>query len=263
MAKKVRNEVAVGLTVLVVMILTFYIVITLGDWSSLTDDQKEITVQLPYQVGLKGLIEGSPIYLGGVKIGQVCETKIVLPQDQNADIQVCFTMVIPESCPLRVDAVLEADSNLLGGQVSLVILDLGQGKALLKEGDVASLRFESGIDGMFSSIKRELDIENTHSLIYRFKNEFNRDSAGSFVDLLVKAATDLHEITGRIKQHLIVDGEKKSLVAKLDKAMDKLNSSLEQIDSLVRENKGNISETISSLHKTDACVKSSSPQETS
>lgn len=259
MASKHRNEVAVGLTVLAVLALATYVVVTLGNWSDLATKQKEITVELPYKVGLKGLVKGSPIYLGGAKIGQISEARIVLPENQSSDIQVRFKMIIPKIYPLRDDCTLESDSNLLGGQVSLVIYDLGQKGKLLEDGEVAALHFSGGLTDAMDAFKRELDAENTNSLMYHFKNEFNRDAQGSFIELLVKSATNLHEITDKIKQQLAINGEKESLIAKLDTAMDKLNSSLDQIESLVRENKGSITDTVSSLKKTAEALESDLP----
>jgi len=53
MAKKNRNEVTVGITTLVVLLLTIYIVVMLADWSSMFTKHQEITVSLPYKVGSK------------------------------------------------------------------------------------------------------------------------------------------------------------------------------------------------------------------
>ena len=83
MKKKKKNEVAVGVTVLAVMILTIFIVVTLADWYTLLTSQQKVTVKLPYKDGLKGLIKGSPVFLGGVKIGTISDTGI-LDDDTSA-----------------------------------------------------------------------------------------------------------------------------------------------------------------------------------
>lgn len=290
MAKSKHNEVAVGLTVLVVLVLAVYIVVALGDWSGLTTDQKEITVELPYQVGLKGLIKGSPVYLGGAKIGQVTETGILTPSQEGSDIAVTFTLSIPQVYPLRDDCVLAADSNLLGGQVSLIIKDLGREGKLLGDGDVAALHLEGGLEDVMAALTSEMDSRNNDSLMFQLKRELNRDEQDSFVALLVNAAANMHVITSKLKQEMEVDENQESIMAKLhlvlermntitekinhqfstdaragvlvklNLALDKLNSSLEQIDTLVRENKGDISETVASLKKTAQTLEADVPE---
>ena len=61
MARKARNEVAVGITVLAVLVLVFIIAVTLADRTILASKQK-ITVKLDYKKGLRGLINGSPVH---------------------------------------------------------------------------------------------------------------------------------------------------------------------------------------------------------
>ena len=90
MSKKKHNELAVGLTVCVTLILTIYIVVTLADWSALVTTQKEITVKLPYKTGLKGLGKGSPIQLGGVKIGSISNAGIFASEAMAEDSNEVF-----------------------------------------------------------------------------------------------------------------------------------------------------------------------------
>ena len=79
MAKKQHNEVAVGMTVLAALALTVYIVVVLGDWSNLFTDKQKITVRMSDVKGRKGLAKGSPVFLGGAKIGQIIEAGVDIP----------------------------------------------------------------------------------------------------------------------------------------------------------------------------------------
>jgi len=79
MAKNAKNEITVGLTLLVVMGLTIHIVIALADFSDWFVARKHITVKQPYQTDLQGLIAGSPIYLGGAKVGLITNTRVEPP----------------------------------------------------------------------------------------------------------------------------------------------------------------------------------------
>jgi hypothetical protein len=129
MAKKFSNEVAVGITALVVLVLTIYIVLMLADWSSLFTPQQEITVRLPYKVGLKGLTQGSIIRLGGVEVGHITSTEIKKtdPITTNPNnVYVFFTMKLPQQYCLRSDCVLLPQNNILGSKAELSIKDLGR-----------------------------------------------------------------------------------------------------------------------------------------
>lgn len=142
MARKTHNEVAVGMTVLIVLALVTYIVIMLADWSSLLTPQQKITVKVPYRVGLRGLINGSPVYLGGIKIGRVTDTwisKLDQTNESADDIYVFFTMKISKKYQLLSDCVLVPQSNVFGGQTLLSIEDLGRDGEILRDGQTVDL----------------------------------------------------------------------------------------------------------------------------
>ncbi len=279
MAKKHRNEVAVGATVLLVLVLTIYIVVTLADWSSLVAKKQHITVQQPYRVGLKGLAEGSPIYLGGIKIGQITETSFASPDDQavgTEEIHVYFTMEIPASYRLFKNCVLSPQSNVLGGSSSLVIKDLGTKEEIL-DGEMVPLKLEGSISEAMDSIKQELNPDLPDSLMSRLKYEFSRDRDNSFMKTLIDTITNVENITAKIDQQVTVDEEKQSLIVKVHIALDHLNEitqqvseqldekeietvafklhaaldtfnhSLDNIDELIATTKPGITETVSSL----------------
>jgi ABC-type transporter Mla subunit MlaD len=222
MAKKVRNEVAVGVTVLVVLVLTIYIVVTLADWSSLFTAQQKITVRLPYTVGLKGLSVGSPIHLGGIKIGQITHTRIsrLDPTERGpGDICVFFTMKIPKQYQMRRDCTLVPQSNVLGGQALLSIENLGSKGEVIADGETVDLPLA---DSVMDAIKREFDSDNPDSILALVKYEVNRDNADSIMASLKKTVAELEEdisaVGGQIQQTL----EKAGLA--LDTARSTLNN---------------------------------------
>jgi len=260
MAKKHRNEVAVGITVLVVLVLTIYIVVVLADWSNLTTKQQKITVQLPYRVGLKGLMERSPIFLGGAKIGQIIAVERPGPLGEDPDeLFVSFTMKIPAQYQLRQDCVLAPESNVLGGQASLAIKDLGAKGQIIQPGQTVQLPLQKSIADTMDAIKRELNADVPGSLMHRIKHEFNRDNDDAVITSIAEAATNLKQITDKIDQQFSFDEEQKSLIVKIHLALDKLNASLDQIDELVETNKAPVTETIASLRDTARSVKEKVP----
>ena len=171
MARKTRNEVAVGITVLIVLLLTVYIIVMLADWSTLFTSQQEITVRLPYRVGLKGLGKGSPIHLGGIKIGQITDTsikKIEPTATDTNDIYVFFTMKIPQQYQLRTDCVLLPQSNVLGGQTLLSIENLGYKGEIIPAGQTVELSLS---DDVMEVIKREFNPDNPNSFLAQLKKD--------------------------------------------------------------------------------------------
>ena len=229
MARKTHNEVAVGITVLVVLVLAIYIVVVLADWSSLFAVQQEITVRLPYRVGLRGLSDGSPVHLGGVKVGQITHTKIskLDPTSPGTDdVYVFFTMKIPQQYPLRRDCILVPQSSVLGGQSLLSIEDLGQEGEMIKDGQTVDLILA---DSVMDVLKREFDSGNPDSILALVKYEVNRDNADSIVASLKKAAAQLEKsisaVTGQVQQTL----------AKADSALDTAQSALEDIKEFISD----------------------------
>ena len=206
MRKKKKNEVAVGLTVLLVLILTVYIVVMLADWSSLCTAQQEITVRLPYKVGLKGLSKGSPVYLGGVKIGCISDTGISEPDlsaHGNDEVYVFFAMKFPEQYQLRNDCKLVPQSNVLGGQVLLSIEDLGREGDIIADGQTADIQLS---DTIMEAMKQEFDPANSDSLLARVKYEFSMDNKDSiiayFKNTISQLEKDLPVISELIQKEL-------------------------------------------------------------
>jgi len=279
MAQKHRNEVIVGLTVLLVLALTVYVVVVLADWSNLFQKKQNLTVRLPYKMGLKGLTIGSPVFLGGAKIGQITDTGIETDESINK-IFVFFTMQLPAQYQLRRDCLLSAQSNVLGGQASLAIKDLGSQKTLITEGEPVILQLEGTIADTMDAVRREFDAANPDSLMYSLKYELNRKNPDAFITSLAQAAENLRLITQKIDLQLTPDDEKQSLIskvqavleslrsitesinnqldqqdknavlAKLHAALDALSGSLNQIEDLVKTNKPVVTDTVASLQKT-------------
>ncbi len=229
MARKTRNEVAVGITVLAVLVLAIYIVVLLADWSNLFTAQQEITVRLPSKVGLKGLSDGSPVHLGGIKIGQITHTQISKldpTRPGTDDIYVLFTMKIPQQYQLRRDCVLVPQSNVLGGQALLSIEDLGHEGEIIKDGETVNLTLG---DTILDTFRREFDSDNPNSVLALVKYEVNRANADSVVASLKNVAAQLEKgipiITSQIEQ----------MFAKADSALDAAQSVLENVNELVAD----------------------------
>jgi hypothetical protein len=226
MAKKIRNEITVGITFSIVLVLTTYLVVMLADWPSLFMAKQQVTVRIPYKVGLKGLTQGSTVNLGGVKIGTITKTAIKktnLSSTDSNDVYVFFTMKIPQQYRLRTDCVLLPQSNVLGGQVVLSIEDLGQYGDIINDGQTVDLLLA---DSVMDALKRE----------------FNPDDPESFFAQLIK---DVSGITEQIEQTTV----------KVNSALETAQAAIKNIKELVEDERidsiiNNISEVSINLKLT-------------
>jgi ABC-type transporter Mla subunit MlaD len=270
MAKRIRNNLAVGITVSVVLVLTVYIVIMLADWPSLFTTQQKITVRLPYKVGLKGLIKGSPVHLGGVKIGHITSTDIKRLDPASTDcndVYVFFTMKIPQQYQLRRDCALVAQSNVLGGQILLSIEDLGSGGESIEDGQTVDILLA---DSIMEAVKSEFDPHDPNSLLAQIKTDVTgitkqlRQSVvklDTALDSAQSAMANLKDITGDERAGRFVDNitevsaNLKPAIAKLDTSLDSAQSAMANLKGITGDERvdriiDNITEVSESLKST-------------
>jgi ABC-type transporter Mla subunit MlaD len=272
MAKRIRNNLAVGITVSIVLALTIYIVVMLAEWPGLFIAQQKITVRLPYKVGLKGLIKGSPIHLGGVKIGNITHTdikKLNPTSSDSNDVYVFFTMKIPQQYQLRNDCVLVAQSNVLGGQILLSVEDLGGEGELINNGQTVDLLLA---DSIMDAVKSEFDPHDPNSFLAQIKTDVTAITKqlqqtvaklDTALDSAKSAMTNLKDITGDER----VDGfigninevskDLKPAIAKLDTSLDAAQSAMTNLKDITGDERvdriiGNITEASDNLKSTIA-----------
>lgn len=245
MARKTRNEVAVGITVLIVLVLATYIVVMLADWSSLFVPQQKVTVRVHYKVGLKGLQIGSPIHLGGVKIGHITHTEIRRLEPTATDsnqVYVFFTMKIPQQYQLRRDCVLVPQSNLLGGQTLLAIEDLGREGQIIKDNQTVELALA---DDVLEVIKREFNSNDPCSLLVQIKKDIpaiadQLQRTLTKVDLVLDITAealrefspkDPNSLLARAKNDVLaITGQMRATLAKVDSTLDNVQAALREFD---------------------------------
>ena len=245
MARKTRNEVAVGITVLIVLVLVTYIVVMLADWSSLSVPQQEITVKVHYKVGLKGLQVGSPVHLGGVKIGHVTHTEIRRLKPSATDsneVYVFFTMKMPQQYQLRRDCVLAPQSNLMGGQSLLAIEDMGAEGEIIKDEQTVELTLA---DDTMETIRRQFNANDPCSLLARVNNDIPAVAGAiqrtltkldSVLDIAAAALgefnpKDPNSLMARTKKDIhAITGQMQSTLAEADSTFQSAKAALREFD---------------------------------
>lgn len=279
MAKKNNNEIIVGITVVGVLALALYIIVLLADFGRFTTDYQRITFKLPYRTGLQGLSSGSPVKLGGYKVGQVVTTRITSPESPDSDdIFVTFTIELPEHYRLHQDCTFVPEVGLLGNKAELNIVDLGSSDSILKDGGVYNIQFG---DSLLNALKKEIDLNNSDSILFAIKSELNRTNEDSLLGALASSARKLNSITGSLEHEFETDlnseatiikefksavvnlnqisetaksqmdiENSQAIISKIKTAIYKLDDSMGDLKGILSENKANISETITSLKNT-------------
>jgi len=272
MAKRMRNNLAVGITVSIVLALTIYIVIMLAEWPSLFISQQKITIRIPYKVGLKGLSKGSPVHLGGVKIGHITNTDIKKLDPASTDcndVYVFFTMKIPQQYKLRDDCVLMPQSNVLGGQILLSIEDLGSKGEFIKSGQTADLLLA---DSIIETVASEFDPHDPNSFITGLKMDISAITdrlqqtivkLDTALDAAKSAMVNLKDITGDERVDKVigniteVSDDLKPTIAKLDTSLDNAQSAMANLKKITGDERvdkiiDNITEASDNLKSTIA-----------
>ena len=279
MTRQHKNEMIVGAVTLMVLGLTLFIVLTLGDFDSLTQRQKTITIQVPYRSGLQGIDVGSPIVLGGAKVGKVTRAGVESfetgPDGQS--VTVSFDMRISDDLQLYEDCELAVGGNLLGGFVSLTIRDLGGKGTLLEDRAVIKKDLGGGLGDLLDTFQErlmvELDRENEESLLALLvRTAENLDALSAKLDrqLAIEGeegtfAQKLHDLLNRfntvaetVEQQLSDDNDQAAL-ARLNRALDLLGESLERVDAILAENQDDVRQAISGLRRTIDAVEQDVP----
>ena len=277
MAKRIRNNLAVGITVSIVLALTVYIVIMLAEWPSLFTSQQKITIRLPYKVGLKGLSKGSPVHLGGVKIGHITNTDIKKLDPTSTDcndVYVFFTMKIPQQYRLRPDCILAPQSNVLGGQILLSIEDLGSQGEFIRNGQTVDLLLA---DSIMESVKSEFDPLDPNSFLAKLKTDVTSITEklqqtvaklDTALDAAQSAMANLKDITGDERVDEVigniteVSNDLKPAIAKLDTSLDNAQSAMANLKEITGDERldriiGNITEASNNLKSSIAKLDSS------
>jgi hypothetical protein len=244
----------------------------LAQWPSLFTSQQKITVRLPYKVGLKGLSKGSPIHLGGVKIGHVTNTDIKKLDPASTDcndVYVFFTMKIPQQYQLRSDCILEPQSNVLGGQILLSIEDLGSKGEFIKDGQTADLLLA---DSIMETVASEFNPHDPNSFITELKMDVTSITErlkktivklDAALDAAKSAMVNLKDITGdeRVDKFIgnvtEVSDNLKPTIAKLDTSLDNAKSAMANLKEITGDERvdkiiGNITEASENLKSTMA-----------
>lgn len=127
-----KNNVLAGLFVLVSIILAVAVVIVLADAGEALEPTRRYTIRFTIAEGAIGLASGSPVTLGGQKVGRVSDIEFTGgDQPEAIDVEIR----IRKGLLLHTDASVQLVIPLLGANTQINIDDLGTAAAPVADED--------------------------------------------------------------------------------------------------------------------------------
>lgn len=128
-----RNNTLAGLLVVLAVVGTLGAVILLGGALEVFG-KRELTVRFPIEVGVGGLVAGSPVLVGGLQAGSVTEVAHVYEGGQMTG-EIDVVIAIDERIELREGVRAQLIKPLVGGLSSINFASLGDASASALDGD--------------------------------------------------------------------------------------------------------------------------------
>jgi ABC-type transporter Mla subunit MlaD len=222
-----RNTVQLGATLLVVFLLFFLILLWLPH-TLLAGPTRTLRVRFPQAMPLPMLQEGSKVLVAGRPVGSVTALALEpMPQrlDDPASTQDLYLLVtakIDARLSLKRDCRIRAIGEVLGGAGSLTI-DVG---AAVDEADLSAILEGAppgGFGAYLESLGKELDGDDPHTLLGQIKSQLDPGRADSLMAKVHLSMDDLNAVTRQINAQLD-PGRRHAMLAKLHETMDHLNA---------------------------------------
>ncbi len=285
---KPSNELKVGITVTIVIILFIGVIVFIGQWDTLFVRQKELHVRFDHRSGIQGLRIKDPVRIGGLNVGRV--ERIWLQEDtikteigKEKRLFVHVIAAIPADIKLYPDCKITIGAKFVGEGGTLDILDTGSKGTPITEKDIITGLAPEGFAQLTSKLSRELDETNPKSLLYQIKSQLDPKNAKSIIAKIHKTLGDINIISAKVRSQ-VDETNKKALLAKLHNiidnlsitvaslkrelsrnidsttlakvhlALDKINNSLSSVNDLLAENKPKISSAVTYAERSASSI---------
>ena len=280
---KTRNQdFALGLTVIVFLALFLVTIFFLAP--SLGGATRPIVVHFRHVDGLAPLKAGSLVLLSGaIEIGQVTsveirEVEIESPSGSRRQTIIVARAEIDESLSLYGDCEITTDVPLIGGNGTMVIVNVGtpgvplppdhidgqppQGMAafaslsrrLLAEGGVVD-RIDRMLDpeaegSLLNKVK--LSLTDINAMTAELKTQLSTQQQKTLLGKIHLILDDLNATTAAVRTQMLVDSDV-SLLAKFNTALDLVHQSLTELNAMLQEDRPLLHDTLASIeHATRA-----------
>ncbi|MCO6435540.1 MAG: hypothetical protein J5J06_00455 [Phycisphaerae bacterium] len=249
MARRPRNTLRLGVTVVVMFVLLVACLLFIAGSDLFRPTRKELIVRFAPGTTLPELGRGSFVTYLGQKIGAVSETRFVEMPDAGDPVAVPAQMLevragVPADLDLRVDAEVFATGPPLGGKGMLEIISRGDSPTRLDPGTPLLGRARS-LDAVLDRVQKELDSANPEGLVAIIKAQVKAADIATLVEKTRSALDNVEEITASLERELSDEDER--LLFKMHAALDRINDGLSEIVSLVKENRPHVDQAMASV----------------
>lgn len=250
MARKKRNNFALGVTVIVMFAAIVAVLLFIGGESFSAEARRTIVIRFEPGGLMPELSDGSLVMALGQKVGKITGAAIVESEatggggsQKKQFLEVRAS--VRENLDLRTDCEIVASGPPLGGKGMLEIIHRGKSAARLTDEDFVIGKV-SGFQPALDMITRELDVTNPDGLLTLIKYQLDPRQRESLVARIHKSLADINVMTERLAAE--TDGATQGrLLAKIHEGMNRINESLGALESLIVDNRGKIDNTLSSV----------------
>jgi len=233
MTKDRKTEILVGLFLLVGLLMLGGIILEFGSLRTLFRDTYELRVAFPNAAGIK---EGSPVFLGGSKVGKVKKH----PELNDTFTGVVMTLEIFDDVDIPVDATFGIGSKGLMGDALVEIKPSGKQTDQFLAHD-----YDKIIDGSQSGGLSDL----------QGQAEVVAKKVDLVLDDIRTALVDVKAAMGKVNQEALSD----TTIQDFKKSMEHLSNTMTRIDTQVLgdENTKNLKAAIMDIKEAAASFKTS------
>jgi len=227
-----HNEFKVGLTVTIVLILSFAVLMFIGKWNTLFQSTKPLNVRFHHEAGIQNLRAKDPVRLGGVNVGRVRKVELKTDAEKvngktSNELYVYVYADIPENITVYSDAKIGIGTKFVGEGATLDILDAGGDKGHpLKKDEIINGEPPAGFAELTAKMSKELDDTDPNSLLSQIKTQLDANNPASLMAKIHKTVDDINAVSARIRVQLD-DRQQNTLLSNLNQTMSAAKTMVE------------------------------------
>lgn len=224
-----RHALQVGIVTVAVMVVFFLLLMWISQ--RVGGDLCRITIQFRSTPEMPTLGPGSPVLVGGYRVGQVLTADLMpLPLAEGrpgspGDMVVTVTAEVRGDLLLRPDHRIIAEGPPLGGD-GVVKIDLGRAgpaqELRHRSGEMLVGSDPAGFAAVLAALQGEFDETNPTGLLTQIKAQLSPDGHDSLMAKLLQSMSDINHMTAALSRELSPD-QKATLLAKVHEVVDNLS----------------------------------------
>ena len=233
--KKYKNEIAVGVFILVAAVLLGYMSITIGKVK--LDQGVRVTAVFN---NASGVVKDSAVMIAGVDVGSV--EKLGIDHDKAL-----FTLYLKKDAHVKKDVKAAIRAKSLLGEKYVELIPVSKDAPLLQDGDV------------ISNTTTPIEIDQLITKMAPLLAKVDSDKLGKLINTIASSVNGREKEFGAIISGAarVMSSVDNTQVAKIINNLDKLTTSSE---NLIAQSKGSITKILNNVDKISSYVENSTPR---